>query len=235
MKINRIHWNGHSARSKGACGGNISEVIMSVRAGMVLLLLSLLLVPEADAKNKKKQLLPEDVLRAKTVLVVIHPEAGEPLTNPRANRTAQEEVEKAIMKWGRFKLVNESQTADLVIAVRKGYANGPTIKNLPTDERPVIGQQTDTQIRMGGKQSRPPDLTDPHVGGSEPKKPRISNEVGPSDDIFEVYRGGVQYPLDKSPVWRYMAKDALNGPEVDAVEQFRKVVAESEEVRQQKN
>ena len=52
---------------------------------------------------------------------------------------------------------------------------------------------------------------------------------------FEVYRDGVQYPLDKSPVWRYMAKDALNGPEVEAVEQFRKAIAESEEARQQKN
>ena len=159
---------------------------MSVRASMVLLLFSLLLGPQAQAKNKKKQLLPEDVLSAERVLVVIHPEAGEPLTNPSTNRTAQEEVEKAIMKWGRFKLVMDAQTADLVIAVRKGHANGPTIRNLPTDERPVIVQQTDTQIRIGGKQGRPPDLTDPGFGGSEPKRPRITNEVGPSDDIFEV-------------------------------------------------
>jgi hypothetical protein len=52
--------------------------------------------------------------------------------------------------------------------------------------------------------------------------------------MFEVYRGGVQYPLDSAPVWRYMAKDALNGPQVDAVEQFRKAIAESEEQRRQK-
>ncbi len=78
---------------------------MSACARTVLVLLSLLLVPEADAKNKKKQLLSEDVLRAQNVLVVIHPEAGEPLTSPITNPTAQEEVEKAIMKWGRFKLV----------------------------------------------------------------------------------------------------------------------------------
>ena len=59
-----------------------SEVIMSVRASMVLLLLSLLLGPQAQAKNKKKQqLLPDQVLKAKTVLIVIHPEMAEPLTN----------------------------------------------------------------------------------------------------------------------------------------------------------
>jgi len=50
---------------------------MSSRAAMmVLVLLPLLSVPEAEAKNKKKQLLPDHVLRAETVLVVIHPEAG---------------------------------------------------------------------------------------------------------------------------------------------------------------
>jgi non-ribosomal peptide synthetase component F len=208
---------------------------MSVRAWMVLLLVSPLLVPEAHAKNKKKQVLAEDVLRAENVLVVIHPEAGEPLTNLGANRTAQEDVEKALLKWGRFKLVMDAQTADLVIAVRKGHANGPTIRNLPTDDRAVIAQQTDAQIRIGGKQGHPTDLTDPQFSGPEPKRPRMANEVGPSEDIFEVYRGGVKYPLDKSPVWRYMAKDALNGPEVEAVEQFRKAIAESEVARQQKN
>jgi len=232
MKINRIHWNSHS-HDQGCCG-KMREVIMSVRASMVLPFLSLLLVTQAQAKNKKKQLLPEDVLRAETVLVVIHPEAGEPLTNPRANRTAQEEVEKAIMKWARFKLVMDSQTADLIIAVRKGHASGPTIRNSPTDDRPVVAQQTDAQIRIGGKQGRPPDLTDPGFGGPESRRPHISNEVGPSEDIFEVYRGGVKYPLDRSPVWGYMAKDALEGPQVDAVEQFRKVITESEEQRRKK-
>src|SRR5215831_5583633 len=169
---------------------------MLARTCMVLLLLPLLSVPDADAKNKKKQLLPEDVLRAETVLVVIHPEAGEPLTNPRANRTAQEEVEKAIMKWGRFRLVMESETTDLVIAVRKGHANGPTIRNSPTDDRPVVAQQTDDQIRVGVQRGRPPDLTDPGFGGSDPRRPHITNEIGSSEDTFEVYLGGVAHPLD---------------------------------------
>jgi hypothetical protein len=222
-------------RTIKACGAKMWEVIMSVRASVVLLLLSLLSAPQAQAKNKKKQLLPEDVLRAERVLVVIHPEAGEPLTNPRANRTAQEEVEKAIMKWGRFKLVMDAQTADLVIAVRKGHANGPTIRNSPSDDRPVIGQQTDGEIRVGVQRGRPPDLTDPGFGGSERRRPHTTNEVGPSEDAFEVYRGGVEYPLDMSPVWRYMAKNALDGPQVDAVEQFRKAIAESEEQRRQKH
>jgi hypothetical protein len=42
------------------------------------------------------------------------------------------------------------------------------------------------------------------------------------------YRGGVEYPLDASPVFRYTAKDSLNAPQVTAVEQFRKAIEESE-------
>ncbi len=78
---------------------------MSVRTPIVLLLLSLLSVPQLDAKKKTKQLLPDSVLNAETALVVVHPNAGEPLTNPMTNRTAQDQVEKAMMKWGRFRLV----------------------------------------------------------------------------------------------------------------------------------
>jgi hypothetical protein len=58
--------------------------------------------------------------------------------------------------------------------------------------------------------------------------PRIGNEVGASEDTFEVYRGGVQYPLDSSPVWRYIAKDCLRQPGVTAVEEFRKAIAQAE-------
>jgi hypothetical protein len=191
-------------RAIQASRGNMPEVIMSSRAWIVLVLVSLL-GPQADAKKKKNQLLPDHVLRAETVVVVIDPEAGEPLANPRANRVAQDEVEKALMKWGRFRLVMDSQTADLVIAVRKGHANGPTIRNSPTDDRPVIGQQTDDQIRVGVQRGRSPDLMDPGFGGSEARRPRITNEMGSSEDTFEVYLGGLPHPLDSAPsggTWR---------------------------------
>jgi hypothetical protein len=179
----------------------MSEMIMSVRASMVLLLFSLLLSPQAQAKNKKKQqLLPDQVLKAKTVLVVIHPEMGESLTNVRPNRT-QDEVEKAIMKWGRFRLVKDTQTADLLM--------------------------------VGVQRGRPPDLTDPGFGGSEAsarqaRVPRV-DETGSPEDTFEVYLGGVEHPLGRAPIWSYTAKDALDGPQVDAVEKFRKAITESEE------
>jgi hypothetical protein len=200
----------------------------------IFFLVLLLLAPLATAKNKKKQVLPDYVLKAQTVLVVIHPDAGEPLTDPTANRTAQDNVEKAMMKWGRFNLVMDAQTADLVVVVRKGHAGGPVVSNSPADNRPVIYQPSDGDIRVAGQRGRPPDLTNPGLGGSKDRGPHISNEIGPSEDAFEVYRGRVEDPLDASPVWRYMAKDVLNGPQVTAVEEFRKTINESEKQRQQK-
>ena len=53
-------------------------------------------------KNKKKMVLPGDVLQARTVMVVVNPEAGIPLTDPRGNRIARMDVENALSKWGRF-------------------------------------------------------------------------------------------------------------------------------------
>ena len=206
---------------------------MSARTALITLMV-FAAFPIATAKNKKKQVLPDYVLRAETVLVVIHPEAGEPVTNPTANRTAQENVEKALSQWGRFRLVMEAQTADLVVAVRKGHASGPTVRNLPTDSRPVIIQPSDGDIRVGGQQGRPPNPSNPGLGGPTDQGPRVDNEIGPSEDTFEVYRGGIESPLDSAPVWRYMAKSALDAPRVLAVEQFRKVLTESEKQHQQK-
>ena len=56
----------------------------------------------------------------------------------------------------------------------------------------------------------------------------MGGEIGPSQDTMQVYRGGVQYPLDSAPVWRYMGKNALRPPTVQAVEQFKKAITESE-------
>lgn len=205
---------------------------MSSRISVILLSLLFLLVTQSDAKNKKKQLLPDYVLRAETVLVVVHPDAAEPLTSPMANRTAQDEVEQAIMKWGRFRMAMDARTADLVVAVRKGNKSGPTINHSPADDRAVIFQPSDGGVRAGEQRGHPPDLTQPMPGGLGDRGPRIGSQIGSSEDSFEVYRGGVEYPLDSPPLWRYIAKDSLSAPQVSAVEQFRKAIEESE--KQQK-
>ena len=207
---------------------------MSVRVRLtIFFLIVLLAVPLAPAKTKKKQVLPDYVLKAQTVAVVIQPYAGEPLTNPTANRTAEDNVERALTQWGRFRLVSDAQFADLVIAVRKGHAGGQTVNNSPTDNRPLIIQQGGGNTRVGAQQGQPSDLTYPGPPTGQ-RMPQVGNESGPSEDTFEVYRGGVEYPLDAPSIWRYMGKNALDGPQVKAVEEFKNAITESEQVSQQK-
>ncbi len=214
---------------------------MAVRVPVVFLLLvffsSFSISPAAAKNNKKKQQLPDVVLKAQRVAVVIHPDAVESLTDPRANRTAQDEVERAISKWHRFDLVMDSSTADLIIVVRKGQPAGPMISNSPMDHRSVVLQPSEgpanAGVRIGGQQGRPPDLTNPGLGPQD-SRPQLGTQIGGSQDMLEVYLGGVDYPLDSSPLWRFTAKNALNGPAVPAVEEFRKAIEESEKQRTQK-
>ena len=205
-------------------------------ARVSLLALAALLAVPATAKDKKKSTLPEYVLRAQTVRVVIDPQAGEPLDQPRANANARENVEKALMDWGRFRLLMDGEESDLVIAVRtgNGQSSRPTIRGGPIDQRPGVAQSTDSGIRIGAQQGHPP-MGDP---GTYPQSqgPHISNEVGPSEDMFAVYRGNISDPLEAPPVWRYIRKDCLRPtPQVPAVEEFRKAIAEAEKPKIPKN
>ena len=85
----------------------------------LLMVLVVAVAAAGIAKKKEKKVLPETVVRAQTAVVVIQDGAREPMSDPNANLKAQKEVEKAIMKWGRYRLAVDVETADLVIAVQK--------------------------------------------------------------------------------------------------------------------
>lgn len=192
-----------------------------------VLLLSCLI---ARAGDKKKDLLPADVVRAQTVLVLVDPQAAIDPQHPNANRTAQEDVEKALMKWGRLSLAINAETADLIITVRKGSGKvvQPVIGGIPPNNRPIVLEPTDSGGRIGGGVgSRGTN------GNPAQSQPTPELQVGQSEDMFTVYRSSVKddpywTPLDAPPVWRYVAKDALQSPGVPAVEAFRKLMLESE-------
>ncbi len=92
-----------------------------------------LLVTFGFAKDKTKNVLPDYVLQAKTVAVIIDPNAGISIDDPRANQMAQKDVEAAFLKWGRFEPVSDPKTADLVVVVRKG--NGRLMDETIPDPR----------------------------------------------------------------------------------------------------
>lgn len=205
---------------------------MTARLSALLLLSALLAVPamaKDKDKDKNKQALPEDILRAQTIRVVVDPDAGEPLNKPMANATARENVEKAFSEWGRYRVVMDGQQADLIVSVRTGTPRGtPTMKGGPIDERGGVAQGTDSTIRIGGHTGQQPGMNDPSMDPID-RGPHMGSEMGPSDDMFVVYRGGnVSDALDAPPVWRYIAKNCLQAPDVTAVEKFRKLVADSE-------
>jgi hypothetical protein len=185
-------------------------------------------VPVASAKDKKKVVLPADILEARTVFVLVDPDAGLVPEAPNANPTARDDVEKALMKWGRFSPVMSAANADLIITVRKG--NGKiaqqTIGGVPVNNRPVILQPTDSGGRIGAQHGG--------IAGDAPNSqwpsqgPHPQEEVGLTQDMFVVYRGNRDNALDFPSVWRYFAKDALRSPDVPAVEEFRKQIAEAE-------
>ncbi len=180
-----------------------------------------------SANDKKKVMLPAAVLNARNVLVLIDPDAGMSATAPLANKTAQEDVEKAVANWGRFVPVTSTIGADLIIVIRKG--NGklaqPTIGGTPSNNRPVILQPSDGGIRVGGQKGQPPDGTQSNPQGTNPHP---QAEVGATEDSFAVYDGTVDSPLDRAPLWRYAAKNGLRSPDVPAVDEFRKIIEETE-------
>ena len=191
-------------------------------AGLLLLSLS------ASAKDKKKTLLPEIVLQARYVMVVVDPESGVSLTNASENTTARNDVESALQRWGRFSPTLDGSFADLIIVLHKGgRAVKPTIGGVPNEAPGTVwSSDRDVNVRIGGV---PPALGSDdrgRMGG-----PTGRTEVSNGDDVFAVYLGKTDHPLDAVPIWRYSAGDALQHSSVPAVDKFRKAIEQAEKAK----
>jgi len=184
-----------------------------------------------SAKGKAKDVLPFSVLRARTVAVIIDPDAGIALDDPNANQIARKDVEAALLKWGRFEPVLVGQPADLIIVIRRGPQRlvSETIPDPRQNSRTGGVNSTDDSIQVGGRRGTPPSQTSGSAGSPLPQSsthPRT--EIGGPEDSFAVYDGSISNPYDRPPVWRYMARDALRSPAVPAVDEFRQAVAAAE-------
>ena len=196
-------------------------------AGTAVVALAALTLGAGLIWAKKKSTLPQVVLNAQTVFVMIDPNEAVPVNDPGGNRTAREDVEKALTEWGRLKAAITMSQADLVIVVRKGnkQAMNPTVAGQPPNDRPVIVQGTDNTIRVGGQQGRSPDAAE--NGGPLSPNAGMGGEIGPTEDLFTVYLGRTEDALKRGPLWRYARKDALKSPDVPAVAEFKKAVDEA--------
>jgi hypothetical protein len=211
----------------------VKEVEMRMRAPMMLIA-GLLIAMPAVAKDKDK-ILPVYILQAHTVVVLIDPDAGIDIQDPRANQVAQKDVETALAKWGRFEVLNGSQKADLVVVIRRGHkratdvtVNDPAQNNrvgvTPTDNGMGAGAQLGRAPVVGGY----PDSPSARAAQAQTQTPIPQTEIGFTEDSLVVYSGVSERPLDGAPGWRYMGQEGLHSHNVPAVDDFRKAVAAAE-------
>jgi hypothetical protein len=196
---------------------------------LLIMVIAFVAMNSLGAKDKKKSTLPDLVLRARYVAVVVDPDAGVSMANPGENSTARGDVESAIRKWGRFALTLDPRNADLIFVLHKGGAAvKPTIGGIPNEPPVVLGPTGDSGGGITIGTGRPPGLSssDSQIGG-----PTMRTEVGTPDDVFSVYRGGEDNPLDAPPLWRYVARDGLKHPAVPAVDKFRKAIDDAEKAK----
>ena len=196
-----------------------------MRRSLILGLLALSL--SASAKDKKKSLLPDIVLQARTVMVMVDPDSGVSLMNPGENTAARNDVTSALEKWGRFSPTLDQNFADLIIVLHKGgRAMKPTIGGVPNEAPGTIwSRDQDVNVRIGGA---------PPLGSDERGRtggPSGQTEISNGEDVFAVYLGKTQNPLDASPIWRYSAHDGLQHPSVPAVEKFHKAIEQAEKAK----
>jgi hypothetical protein len=212
---------------------------MSVRRPS-LIAMALVLSAPMWGKNKEEKTLPIYVATAHTVAVMVDPQAGVDVENPRANQVAQKDVETALANWGRFEMVMRPEKADLVIVIRKGHRRlvDETLPDSRQNSRAGVINPTDNGIQVGAQHGQPPN-TDGMPGDSQgppgtspmarPGSGSPSQvEVGGVEDSFVVYQGGRSDPTLNTVAWRKDEKDGLHSHNVPVVDEFRNAVAEAD-------
>ena len=179
-------------------------------------------------------LMPPYVLAARTVAVVIDTEAGMSLRDPNANQTARKDVETALLNWGRFETVMDPRRADLIILIRKGtkVPADVTVVDPRQNRRGGVIEPTDDGISVGVQRgpSGPRSSTQPPPEG--PPQIRPETQAGTPGDVFQVFNGKMDDPLNSPPGWQYVKKDGLHSHDVPAVAAFRKAIADAERAQQ---
>jgi hypothetical protein len=192
------------------------------RYSALLLVLALLQLPAYG--KKKKNNFPALILHAQYVAVIDDPDQGVPLTDLARGSAARSDVETAVENWGRYKLTSDPYHADLIFVLHRGHRGASPGIGVPENAPPVmIGRPGDVNVGIGA--GRPP------LSGTSPTTVGPRMEVGSGDDIFSVYDGRGNQPLDSPPLWRYAAKNALEHPSVPAVDKLRKAVDDAEKAK----
>jgi hypothetical protein len=154
-----------------------------------------------QAKPKKPYKLPAVFNQARYVYVeAVAGQEFDPRVNPE-DRDAIADVDNALHDWNRYVLTIRREQADLIIVVRKG--------RLATAK---VGVQAGSGPQ--GTPSRPASGPFPGNGVT------VGGEVGPPDDLLEVY---IPNPNDahRMLLWQRSLADGLNPPQLNLFKQLK--------------
>jgi hypothetical protein len=181
-----------------------------------------LLIGVPGLSKSKDKTLPQYILEAHTVAVIIAPGTETDPEDPQANVIAQRDVEAALTKWGRFQPVDTTVGADLIIVVRRGHV------------RPADQLMSDPRQGQAGSvnspNNRPPSSGPAGMGqypqGQSPQSqvPQVPTETNRTDDSFIVFDGRADRRMEGAPGWKYTGQDGLHAHNVPVVESFKKAV-----------
>ena len=157
---------------------------MSVRR-LSLIATGLVLAAPLWGKSKEEKTLPTYVLTAHTVAVLVDPQAGIDIEDPRANQIAQKDVETALANWGRYEMVMRPEAADLVIVIRKGHSRlvDETIPDARQNNRAGVINPTDNGIQIGAQHGPPTNVTGRFAG-------RAGYKPGPKASVGLAFTDG---------------------------------------------
>jgi hypothetical protein len=181
---------------------------MTLRKGIALLLVLVAPYAVAQQKSKKKADLPAVFSNAHYVYVQAQDgDIMKPGLYP-ADRDAISDVQDGVRVWNRYAVTTERENADLVFIVRKGRLAG---------------------VQGRGGLSGPRQQPGTPYPGNDPRQTGASTslgaetEVGPPDDMLEVYMLTPDGKLSGRLWWREM-KDGLDGPSVLLLQQLKDAV-----------
>ena len=155
-----------------------------VRFGRLLALLVVFSRVLGSAQKAKEQDLSAAIMNARYIYV--ETEGGGDITSPDADpedRQAISNVESGIKQWNRYAIAIRKNQADLVFRIRKGRLVG------------VQGHAT--ILPAAGPGPPPPQTPRPGIAGDELG---ASSEVGPDDDLLQVFSTGPDGKLF-GPIW----------------------------------
>jgi hypothetical protein len=124
------------------------------------------------------------------------------------DRTAISDVQDALRDWNRYVLTTHREEAELVFVVRKGR---------------LASGQLHGGVQIG--QPLPPGQMPGHGPGQSGSGDSVGTraEVGPEDDMLEVYMLNPEGKLT-GPIWNRSQTDGLNAPQLQLLRQLRDAV-----------